>query len=798
MLELPDDIAAFVASLPDDEAVTLAQAIEMEREAARWEEIAETFPWPDRGSWPYDYEPALAWREATAALIDEEPSLGVAAKAWYATRPREFINHWAMTYDPRNAGSVDGPPAWLPLLTFPKQDELIEFLLYCLANVVHGLIEKSRDMGATWVSCAVSVWLWLFYDGASVGWGSRVEDLVDRLGDMDSIFEKIRTIIDALPDAFKPDGLVPKEHLTFMKSINPETGNTITGEGGDNIGRGGRKLIYFKDESAHYPRPEKIEAALSANTRVAIDISSVNGLGNVFHRTRESGELWAPGKKIEPGKTAVFVMDWSDHPAKTRAWYDQEKKRAEERGLAHIFAQEVERNYSAAVEGTIIPADWVRSAIDAHIVLGIEDRGPWYGALDVADGGGDVNASAFRRGIILKSTDSWGARDTGETTRRFVEQAEGKGHIELEYDCIGVGSGVKAETNRLADEGLLSPLLRIVPWNASANPLNPDEPVIPDDRDSALNRDFYENLKAQGWWELRLRFERTHRAVQAKKAGEVLEFDPDTLISIPSDLPQLRQIEKELSQPTATKSLRTGKLVVNKTPEGTRSPNLGDAIVMAYHPAGGLAPVISIAKDQFAVPPFKLPPHFRKGFAMRVEGQTVRALWGAYDPNSDILYFTTEYSREYAEPAVHALAIGARGKWIPGTFDCDVTNLKQFDELMRVYVTALQQQSHVVKGADGSRLATIRLTAADRAVEAGISELQQRISTGRCQVFSTCGGFFTDYRNYRRDDEGAIVGGGLMDCARLLARPEAIRRMIVEPSTQMLNSNSPSGSNPYV
>ena len=27
------------------------------------------------------------------------------------------------------------------------------------------------------------------------------------------------------------------------------------------IGRGGRKLIYFKDESAHYEHPEMIEAA---------------------------------------------------------------------------------------------------------------------------------------------------------------------------------------------------------------------------------------------------------------------------------------------------------------------------------------------------------------------------------------------------------------------------------------------------------------------------------------------------------------------------------------------------------
>jgi hypothetical protein len=60
--------------------------------------------------------------------------------------------------------------------------------------------------------------------------------------------------------------------------------STATGEAGDNIGRGGRTLGYFKDESAHYEHRDLIEAALGDNTNVQIDISSVNGLGNVFHR----------------------------------------------------------------------------------------------------------------------------------------------------------------------------------------------------------------------------------------------------------------------------------------------------------------------------------------------------------------------------------------------------------------------------------------------------------------------------------------------------------------------------------
>jgi phage terminase large subunit len=42
-------------------------------------------------------------------------------------------------------------------------------------------------------------------------------------------------------------------------------------------------------------------------------------------------------------------------------------------------------------------------------------------------------------------------------------------------------------------------------------------------------------------------------------------------------------LQKELSQPTASKGTRM-RLVIDKQPEGTRSPNLADAVVMAYWP----------------------------------------------------------------------------------------------------------------------------------------------------------------------------------------------------------------------
>ena len=528
-----------------------------------------------KDSWPPDYVSVFAWRQSQALRL-RQLGLIVGATEFYRANPIAFINHWCITYDPRNASS--DVPAKMPFILFQRQADLIEFLQACIAGEESGLIEKCRDMGATWVCAAFSVWLWLFYPGAAVGWGSRKEQLVDRIGDADSIFEKMRLVVRGLPRHFWPAGFSPDDHMTYMRFVNPENGATITGEAGDNIGRGGRKLIYFKDESAHYERPEKIEAALADNTRVQIDISSVNGLGNVFYRRREAGVEWLGGA-VARGRTNVFVMDWRDHPAKTEFWYETRRQKAKDDGLLHVFAQEVDRNYAAAVENVIIPSEWVKAAIDAHIHLGFDDSGGWVAALDVADGGGDRNALAKRKGIILKSVEEWGERDTGMTARRAVDSCRDLGAINLQYDSIGVGAGVKAETNRLIEEGLMPREIQLVPWNAGAEVLEPDGRVVDGDEQSPLNKDFYSNLKAQAWWRLRRRFERTYRA----RTEVGFTWIADDLISLPSDLPLLRQVEKELSQPTAGQSARM-KLMVNKQPEGTRSPNLADAIVMAFWP----------------------------------------------------------------------------------------------------------------------------------------------------------------------------------------------------------------------
>ena len=254
--------------------------------------------------WLFDYKKEFQRRERLLLSVRKDEETQKALKMHYKENPIDLFDDWFVTIDPRNA--FGEKPTFMPFLLWPRQKEMINWFLERLRNNESGLVEKSRDCGATWIFCGLSVWLWLYYDDTAIGWGSRKMDLVDRRGDPKCIFEKIRALINNLPSFLLPKGYSEKKYDSFMKIINPENYSSIVGEAGSNIGRGGRTLVYFKDESAHYEgNAEAIEAALSENTNIQIDFSSVNGANNIFYRKRNSG-------------MPVFIMDWRDDPRKTQ------------------------------------------------------------------------------------------------------------------------------------------------------------------------------------------------------------------------------------------------------------------------------------------------------------------------------------------------------------------------------------------------------------------------------------------------------------------------------------------------
>lgn len=64
---------------------------------------------------------------------------------------------------------------------------------------------------------------------------------------------------------------------------------------------------------------------------------------------------------------------------------------------------------------------------------------------------------------------------------------------------------------------------------------------------------------------------------------EGVPCEPDEIISIDPGLSELSALAMELSQPTFTIN-GVGKILINKAPDGTKSPNLADAVMIAYPP----------------------------------------------------------------------------------------------------------------------------------------------------------------------------------------------------------------------
>lgn len=343
----------------------------------------------------------------------------------------------------------------------------------------------------------------------------------------------------------------------------------MTGEAGDNIGRGDRASIYFVDEAAFLERPMLIEASLSATTNCRIDISTPNGNANPFAQ-----------KRFKFPAERVFQFHWMSHPARGQDWYAKQVAELD----PVTVAQEIDINYSASVEGVLIPSEWVQAAVNADQKLGFTVTGQRRAALDVADEGKDKNALCIGHGIAVESVPEWSGKgsDILGTVQRAFALCDEADVTDMRFDSDGLGAGVRGDARVLNENR--EHKIRVTPWRGSGKVAYPDKAIPsanPTGRKDRTNQDFFANAKAQGWWELRVRFQRTYRAV----TEEGYQYDPDDLIVLREGLGGLYS---ELSQPTYTVNT-AGKIIVDKAPDGTPSPNKADSVMMLFGPrqAGG-------------------------------------------------------------------------------------------------------------------------------------------------------------------------------------------------------------------
>jgi phage terminase large subunit len=525
-----------------------------------------------------DYAPVFLERLARLRYLREHPDDLAALKMHYRHAPADFINDWGVTIDPRNA-EVD-MPVLMPFLLFPKQRDWVEWVMGQWRSRSPGLSDKSRDFGLSWLAVALASTICLFRSDINIGFGSRKEEYVDKAGSPKALFWKARQFIAHLPPEFT-GGWQSKRNSAHMILNFPLTNSTITGEAGDNIGRGDRAAIYFTDEEAYLERPQLVEAALSQTTNCRISISSANGMANPFAEKRFGGKI------------SVFTCHWRDDPRKDEAWY---LKQCDELDPVTV-AQEIDINYAASVEGVIIPMEWAQACVDAHIVLGIEPTGNRRGAMDVADEGRDRNAFGVGHGVVVTHLEEWSGKgsDIFASTQRSFDLCDEHDAREFKADVDGLGAGVignaRVINERRAEQR--RNLIEVTSFRGSAGVYQP----LGEDVPGRKNEDFFMNRKAQSWWTLRRRCYATFRAVRfgdKVDPDQIISFDRAAL-SVPApNMPSgvLNKLLMELAQPTYRKS-ETGKIVVDKTPDGVKSPNLGDTIMILFGRAHRAPMVVS-------------------------------------------------------------------------------------------------------------------------------------------------------------------------------------------------------------
>jgi len=491
---------------------------------------------------PADLVQAIAKRVEITAKAKKDTNLQSVIKKMCALDVLYFIENWVWTYDPRLEYK------YIPFLLFPKQRDYILWRRERRLLKQHGLFEKSRDSGASWMNCADQLHYWLFEHGYAGAFASRKQELVDQRGNPSSIFEKLRIMLRLLPFWLLPEGFDWNKHDNSMKLINPQNSSTITGEIGDNIGRGGRSSVYDWDEVAFADQPIKAEAALSGNSDVIFYTSTVNG-HNFFYKKRST---------LAPEQ--IFRFHWRDDPRKDDEWY--QKKCAQFDSVT--IASEIDIDYGASVEGIFIPNEHVLSAINFFL----PEDSRTIASLDVATSGKCLNVFMLRRGSKIIHIEQWSGLDTTQTGFKVIELCNQYGVSVLNFDADGVGAGV---AGTLANAGYLPFIVNALHGAASGSSHWWEG-------EEKTSKDKFSNARAEWWGVLAWRFKNTYDHTHGIKIHE-----PEEMISIPNHPTLIQQI----SQPIR-KWATTGKILVESKDDmrkrGLESPDFADALAYSFYP----------------------------------------------------------------------------------------------------------------------------------------------------------------------------------------------------------------------
>jgi hypothetical protein len=232
-----------------------------------------------------------------------------------------YINTFVWQYNPRK---VQREEKVGPFLSWDFQDKAIRKILESVEKQRDLVIEKSREMGASWMCLIAMEWLWHWHGWQKFLCISRNEAAVDD-DDPDSLFWKLDFMHRYMPKWFLPgDGQgIRRRRLFFGNDAN---GSSITGQASTGkAGVGGRATAMFIDEFSQIDEDFEVLHRTSDTTGSRIFNFTHLGLDTAAYHISQSPDF----DKLR--------LHWTQHPDKVHGLYQCVNNKVEIRDKTYRF-----------------------------------------------------------------------------------------------------------------------------------------------------------------------------------------------------------------------------------------------------------------------------------------------------------------------------------------------------------------------------------------------------------------------------------------------------------------------------
>lgn len=223
----------------------------------------------------------LVERVHLLSLADQDLELQAVLTEMCRRDPIYWFNTFAWTFDPR---AVTPKSPDMPFILYPYQEWCIREWYACIDKQEDFGVEKSRDMGVSWMLMLLFQYCWLYRPGWNFHVGSRKEAEVDTASiDPSTLFGKFRYNLYRLPRWMRPpDDKLKDKKLHIQNEVN---GNLLTGESANaSFGRGARQRAILTDELAFWECDDMAWGGISATTNCRIAVSTPCGETNRYAR----------------------------------------------------------------------------------------------------------------------------------------------------------------------------------------------------------------------------------------------------------------------------------------------------------------------------------------------------------------------------------------------------------------------------------------------------------------------------------------------------------------------------------